>query len=122
MTAVDKRALQGATPAKDALRLSTFVGVYCVGFCWSLLLPMFSFGVGNVYWMLTLGTVMGIEKNLRSDQLYHTQIANPRDNKLFQQMAEVALPKLEEFGMLLEVSRYRVGCRCLVHGVHESRY
>jgi uncharacterized protein (TIGR02466 family) len=48
-----------------------------------------------------------IEKNLRSDQLFHTQIANPRDNTLFQQMAEVALPKLEEFGLLLFGERLR---------------
>jgi uncharacterized protein (TIGR02466 family) len=48
-----------------------------------------------------------IEKNLRSDQLYHTEIANPRDNKLFQQMAEVALPKLAEFGKLLFGERLR---------------
>jgi uncharacterized protein (TIGR02466 family) len=48
-----------------------------------------------------------IEKNLRSEQLYHTEIANPRDNKLFQQMAEVALPKLAEFGKLLFGERLR---------------
>jgi uncharacterized protein (TIGR02466 family) len=48
-----------------------------------------------------------IEKNLRSDQLYHTEIANPRDNTLFQRMAEVALPKLAEFGMLLFGERLR---------------
>jgi uncharacterized protein (TIGR02466 family) len=48
-----------------------------------------------------------IEKNLRSDQLFHTEIANPRDNKLFQQMAEVAVPKLVEFGLLLFGERLR---------------
>jgi uncharacterized protein (TIGR02466 family) len=48
-----------------------------------------------------------IEKNLRSDQLYHTEIANPRDNQLFQEMAEVALPKLAEFGQLLFGERLR---------------
>ena len=42
-----------------------------------------------------------IEKNLRSDQLFHTEIANPRDNKLFREMAELAVPKLVDFGMLL---------------------
>jgi hypothetical protein len=42
-----------------------------------------------------------IEKNLRSDQLFHTEIANPRDNKLFQEMAELAVPKLVDFGLLL---------------------
>jgi len=56
-----------------------------------------------------VGAIRGarIEKNLRSDQLYHTQIANPRDNTLFQQMAELAIPKLEEFGLLLFGERLR---------------
>ena len=48
-----------------------------------------------------------VEKNLRSDQLFHTEIANPRDNRLFQQMAEVAVPKLVEFGLLLFGERLR---------------
>ena len=42
-----------------------------------------------------------IEKNLRSDQLFHTEIANPLENKLFQEIAELALPKLVDFGLLL---------------------
>ncbi|MDB6044623.1 MAG: hypothetical protein JWM63_3174 [Gammaproteobacteria bacterium] len=48
-----------------------------------------------------------IEKNLRSDQLFHSEIADPRDNRLFQQMAEVAVPKLVEFGALLFGERLR---------------
>jgi predicted metal-binding membrane protein len=54
----------GRTPNKDALLLGIHHGVYCVGCCWSLMLLMFAFGVGNVAWMLALGLVMGIEKNL----------------------------------------------------------
>ena len=42
-----------------------------------------------------------IENNLRSDQLFHTEIADPRDNKLFQEIAELAVPKLVDFGVLL---------------------
>jgi uncharacterized protein (TIGR02466 family) len=42
-----------------------------------------------------------VEKNLRSDQLFHTDVANPLDNKLFQEIAELTLPKLVEFGRLL---------------------
>ena len=42
-----------------------------------------------------------IEKNLRSDQLFHTEIADPRDNKLFREIAELAVPKLVDFGLLL---------------------
>src|SRR3981189_3913186 len=48
-----------------------------------------------------------IEKNLRSDQLFHTEIANPLDNKLFQQMAELAVPKLVDFGLLMFGERLR---------------
>ncbi len=42
-----------------------------------------------------------IEKNLRSDQLFHTEIANPRDNQLFGEIAALAVPKLVDFGLLL---------------------
>src|SRR5258708_20197535 len=42
-----------------------------------------------------------IESNLRSDQLFHTEIADPRDNKLFQEIAELVGPKLVDFGVLL---------------------
>jgi len=50
-----------------------------------------------------VGAIRGakIEKNLRSDQLFHTEVANPLDNKLFRDMAELTLPKLVDFGMLL---------------------
>lgn len=42
-----------------------------------------------------------IEGNLRSGQLFHTEVADPRDNKLFQEIAALAVPKLVDFGMLL---------------------
>lgn len=42
-----------------------------------------------------------IEKNLRSDQLFHTEIADPLDNALFRDIAALTIPKLEDFGMLL---------------------
>jgi uncharacterized protein (TIGR02466 family) len=42
-----------------------------------------------------------IESNLRSDQLFHTEVANPLENQLFRQIAELAVPKLVDFGMLL---------------------
>jgi predicted metal-binding membrane protein len=35
-----------------------------VGCCWALMLLMFAVGVGNVAWMLVLGAVMAVEKNL----------------------------------------------------------
>src|SRR5258706_7031992 len=42
-----------------------------------------------------------IESNLRSDQLFHTEVADPRANKLFQEIAELTVPKLADFGVLL---------------------
>lgn len=54
----------GVTPKLDALRLGLHHGVYCVGCCWSLMLLMFTFGIGNLAWMLALGAVMATEKNL----------------------------------------------------------
>ncbi len=39
-------------------------GLFCVGCCWTLMLLMFAVGVGNFGWMLTLGAVMAIEKNM----------------------------------------------------------
>ena len=39
-------------------------GLFCVGCCWSLMLVMFAVGLGSLAWMLVLGVVMAIEKNL----------------------------------------------------------
>ncbi len=39
-------------------------GAFCVGCCWSLMLLMFVVGVGNLGWMLALGAVMAVEKNM----------------------------------------------------------
>lgn len=48
----------------EALKLGVHHGVFCVGCCWSLMLLMFAVGVGNIGWMLVLGAVMAIEKNM----------------------------------------------------------
>lgn len=50
-------------------RWQTFVlglhhGAFCVGCCWALMLLMFVVGTGSVGWMLILGAVMAMEKNL----------------------------------------------------------
>jgi uncharacterized protein (TIGR02466 family) len=42
-----------------------------------------------------------VETNLRSDQLFHTTVANPLESNLFQQIAAVAVPKLVDFGFML---------------------
>lgn len=55
---------RGSHEQVQALRLGVHHGLFCVGCCWSLMLLMFGFGVGNIGWMLVLGAVMGIEKNM----------------------------------------------------------
>jgi uncharacterized protein (TIGR02466 family) len=42
-----------------------------------------------------------VENNLRSGQLFHTEVADPSDNKLFQAIAELAVPKLVDFGEIM---------------------
>ena len=48
----------------QAFRLGVDHGIFCVGCCWSLMLLMFAVGAGSVGWMLVLGTLMAIEKNM----------------------------------------------------------
>jgi predicted metal-binding membrane protein len=55
---------QGGHARWHALRLGVHHGLFCLGCCWSLMLLMFAVGMGNLGWMLLLGTVMAIEKNL----------------------------------------------------------
>jgi len=55
---------QGRHDRYHALRLGVCHGLFCLGCCWSLMLLMFAVGMGNLGWMLLLGAVMAIEKNL----------------------------------------------------------
>ena len=55
---------QGQHDRRNALRLGAHHGLFCVGCCWALMLLMFVVGVGNVAWMLLLGAVMAVEKNV----------------------------------------------------------
>jgi predicted metal-binding membrane protein len=55
----------GANAPKEALNLGVRHGIFCVGCCWSLMVVMFALGVGNLGWMLLLGSVMAVEKNVR---------------------------------------------------------
>ena len=48
----------------ESFRLGVHHGLFCVGCCWSLMLLMFAVGVGNIGWMLALGAVMAVEKNM----------------------------------------------------------
>jgi predicted metal-binding membrane protein len=54
----------GRTPLRDAFRLGMHHGAYCIGCCWALMLLMFVVGTGSVGWMLALGAVMALEKNV----------------------------------------------------------
>jgi predicted metal-binding membrane protein len=55
---------RGRHERRNAFRLGVYHGIFCVGCCWALMLLMFGVGVGNVGWMLALGAVMAMEKNL----------------------------------------------------------
>ncbi len=54
----------GPRPMRNALALGFDHGLYCVGCCWAIMLLMFAVGSASLGWMLTLGTVMAVEKNL----------------------------------------------------------
>jgi predicted metal-binding membrane protein len=55
---------RGRHELRNALVLGINHGVFCVGCCWALMLLMFGVGVGNVGWMLSLGAIMALEKNI----------------------------------------------------------
>ena len=55
---------QGRTERREAFRLGVAHGVFCVGCCWSLMLVMFAVGLGSVAWMMALGAVTAVEKNV----------------------------------------------------------
>jgi predicted metal-binding membrane protein len=63
-----RRHWRGGPASVQALRIGLDHGAYCVGCCWSLMLVMFSVGVGNIVWMLLLTTLMVIEKTARLGQ------------------------------------------------------
>lgn len=54
----------GGRGSLEAFRLGVHHGVFCLGCCWSLMLVMFAVGVGNIAWMLALGAVLAVEKNV----------------------------------------------------------
>lgn len=55
---------RGKSEQVEAFKLGVHHGLFCVGCCWSLMLLMFAVGIGNVGWMLALGAVMAIERNM----------------------------------------------------------
>lgn len=58
------RHWRGGDVRREALSIGVDHGIYCVGCCWALMLLMFIVGTGSVGWMLLLGAVMAIEKNV----------------------------------------------------------
>jgi predicted metal-binding membrane protein len=55
---------RGGDTRAQALRLGAHHGLFCVGCCWALMLLMFAVGTGSIGWMLALGAVMAVEKNM----------------------------------------------------------
>jgi predicted metal-binding membrane protein len=55
---------RGSDSHAQALRLGMHHGLFCVGCCWALMLLMFAVGTGSIGWMLILGAVMAVEKNM----------------------------------------------------------
>ena len=54
----------GQRDDQEAFQLGMRHGLFCIGCCWSLMLLMFVVSVGNLAWMLALGAVMAVEKNV----------------------------------------------------------
>jgi predicted metal-binding membrane protein len=55
---------RGRDQRRGALALGARHGLFCLGCCWSLMLVMFVVGAGSLGWMLALGALMAVEKNL----------------------------------------------------------
>ena len=55
---------RGSHERTQSFLLGVHHGIFCLGCCWALMLLMFAVGTGNVGWMLALGAVMAIEKNM----------------------------------------------------------
>jgi len=55
---------RGSRERTHSFLLGVQHGAFCVGCCWALMFLMFAVGTGNVGWMLVLGAVMAVEKNL----------------------------------------------------------
>jgi len=54
----------GGNESVQAFRIGLDHGIFCLGCCWTLMLLMFGVGAGSVSWMLLLGSVMAVEKNM----------------------------------------------------------
>lgn len=80
----------GRKPLAGALALGIHHGAFCVGCCWALMLLMFALGSGSIGWMLALGAVMAVEKNMP----WGRRIATPVGVVLLAWGASIALSHL----------------------------
>jgi predicted metal-binding membrane protein len=55
---------RGYAVRRQSFLLGVHHGIFCVGCCWAIMLLMFVVGTGSVGWMLAIGAVMAIEKNV----------------------------------------------------------
>jgi predicted metal-binding membrane protein len=55
---------RGAAVRRQSFMLGVHHGIFCVGCCWAIMLLMFVVGTGSVGWMLAIGALMAIEKNV----------------------------------------------------------
>jgi predicted metal-binding membrane protein len=55
---------RGKGESGQAFLLGIHHGRFCIGCCWTLMLLTFAIGVGSLGWMLALGALMAVEKNL----------------------------------------------------------
>ena len=55
---------RGKNDELHSFMLGVHHGIFCVGCCWALMLLMFVVGTGSIGWMLALGAIMAIEKNM----------------------------------------------------------
>ena len=55
---------RGRRAWSEAFALGIRHGLFCLGCCWALMLLMFAVGLGSLVWMLLIGVVMAVEKNV----------------------------------------------------------
>jgi predicted metal-binding membrane protein len=55
---------RGTAVRWQSFLLGVHHGIFCIGCCWAIMLLMFVVGTGSVGWMLIIGAVMAIEKNV----------------------------------------------------------
>lgn len=65
---------QGTHEKMQAFQLGVHHGIFCIGCCWALMLLMIAVGVWNVGWMLALGAVMAVEKNVPWGRRFSTPL------------------------------------------------